>query len=45
MEIALSDLKLRHVFVINPGNATFPLTRQITAIGLDALGSLRELTS
>jgi predicted AAA+ superfamily ATPase len=45
MKIALSDLKLRHLFVINPGDASFPLTKQITALGLDALGSLRRLTS
>lgn len=45
MDIALSDLKLRHLFVVNPGRATFPLTKQITALGIDALGSLRQLTS
>jgi predicted AAA+ superfamily ATPase len=45
MAIAVADLKLRHLFVINPGDATFPLTEQITALGLDALGSLRQLTS
>jgi hypothetical protein len=45
MNTALSDLNLRHLFVINPGDATFPLTKQITALGLDALGSLRRLTS
>jgi hypothetical protein len=35
-----ADLKLRHLFVIDPGDASFPLTKQITA-----LGSLRHLTS
>jgi hypothetical protein len=45
MDIAISDLKLRHLFVVNPGDASFPLTKQITALGLDALGSLRRLMS
>ncbi len=34
MRIALEDLKLEHLFVVFPGNKTFPLAERITALGL-----------
>lgn len=35
MLIALQDLNLDHLYVINPNNATFPLADKITAEGLE----------
>ena len=34
MRIALEDLKLRKLFVIFPGNKTYPLHERVTALGL-----------
>lgn len=40
MRIALEDLKLKHLYVVTPGDETFALTRDITALGLEKIGSL-----
>ncbi len=40
MKVALKDLKLDHLYVIFPGNQTFPLTEHITAQGLETISSL-----
>ena len=37
IRIALSDLKLKHVFVIYPGTQRFPLASQVEAVPLHAL--------
>ncbi|MBI5495137.1 MAG: ATP-binding protein [Deltaproteobacteria bacterium] len=37
MRIVLEDLKLRHLFVIFPGNTTYPLHDRVTALGLGLL--------
>ncbi len=34
MRIACQDLKLDHLYVVYPGEATFPLSEKITARGL-----------
>lgn len=36
MKIAITDLKLDHLYVIFPGKLTFPLTEQISASGLES---------
>ncbi|MGZ3633067.1 MAG: ATP-binding protein [Parachlamydiaceae bacterium] len=36
MRISMVDLKLDHLYIIFPGNISFPLTEQMTACGLDA---------
>lgn len=41
MRIALSDLKLEHLFAVFPGEGEFPLDDKISAVGLDALTSPR----
>ncbi|MFT3839540.1 MAG: ATP-binding protein [Myxococcaceae bacterium] len=43
MRIALDDLKLKHLFVVTPGNRTYGLDDKITAIGLQALQKLRPM--
>lgn len=40
MRIALEDLKLKHLYVVVPGDETFPLADDVTAIGLEQIGSL-----
>ena len=40
MRIALEDLKLKHLYVVTPGKETFALTKDITALGLENIGSL-----
>lgn len=40
MHIAFDDLNLDHLYVVHPGSARFPLTDQITAIGLFELMNL-----
>ncbi len=40
MHVALADLKLDHLYVVHPGQHTFPLTRQITATPLPALSEI-----
>lgn len=37
MQIAINDLKLNHLYVIFPGNISFPLSEHITAQGLEIL--------
>ncbi|MBI4956688.1 MAG: ATP-binding protein [Myxococcales bacterium] len=39
MRIASADLGLDHLYVVTPGDATFPLAERISALGLDAIGS------
>lgn len=42
MTTALSDLSLRHLFVIHAGSSSFPLTRNISAVALSrAIDDLR----
>ena len=41
MHIALADLKLDHLYVIFPGDRSFPLTEQITAYGFELLQKLK----
>lgn len=41
MSIALADLKLDHLYVIFPGKFQFPLSEQITAMGLELLPKLK----
>jgi hypothetical protein len=33
MQVALEDLKLKHLFVIYPGDIDYPLSKQISVIG------------
>jgi hypothetical protein len=40
MHIALSDLKLDHLYIIFPGQVSFPISDQITACGLDKLSEI-----
>ncbi len=40
MHIAIQDLKLDHLYVIFPGNITFPLSDKITASGLQVISKL-----
>lgn len=37
MNIAIEDLKLNHLYIIFPGNMSFPMKETITACGLDVL--------
>lgn len=41
MRIAGEDLKLDHLYVVTPGAERFPLEKGITAVGLDAVATLR----
>ena len=41
MKIALQDLQLDHLYIIFPGDITFPLSENITACGLKILLSLQ----
>lgn len=43
MHIAMEDLKLRHLFVVYPGNKTFPLAQGLTAIAFEDLVQLPEM--
>ncbi|MBK9000059.1 MAG: ATP-binding protein [Myxococcales bacterium] len=40
MRIALSDLRLDHLYVVTPGQARFPMDAGISALGLGAIGAL-----
>ncbi|HLB94375.1 MAG TPA: ATP-binding protein [Candidatus Babeliales bacterium] len=40
MQIALTDLKLDHLYIIFPGQISFPISDQITACGLDKLSAV-----
>jgi len=40
MQIAMQDLKLDHVYLVYPGDFTFPLHENMTACGLDVLGNI-----
>ncbi len=42
MRIASSELSLSHLWIIYPGNQTYPITNNITALPLKNLPSLRE---
>ncbi len=42
MRIASSELSLNHLWVIYPGNETYPVTKNITALPLKNLETLRE---
>lgn len=39
MYIAMEDLKLDHLYLVFPHEATFPLAENITALGLKSIGS------
>lgn len=39
MQTSLEDLKLSHLYIINPGQETFPLTSHITVIGIEQIES------
>lgn len=41
MRIARDDLKLDHLFVIYPGNDTFPMDEKISAYGLENISKLK----
>jgi len=41
MNIALTDLKLDHLYVIFPGTQQFPLSENITACGLSSLNTIK----
>lgn len=41
MKIARDDLRLDHLYVVTPGDATFPMDERISALGLDAVGGGR----
>jgi len=43
MRIALADLKLKHLFVVTPGNRSYGLDEKITAVGLGAIDRLHGL--
>ena len=45
MHIALSDLKLDHLFVIYPGADRFPMDTKISAYGLESIACLAEHVS
>ena len=40
MQIAMQDLKLDHLYLVYPGDFTFPLQENMTACGLDALSKI-----
>lgn len=40
MQIAMHDLQLDHLFLIYPGDFTFPFNENMTACGLDALDTI-----
>jgi hypothetical protein len=40
MRIALEDLRLEELFVVHPGRDSYPLERNIRAVGLDGLAAL-----
>ncbi len=40
MRVAMQDLQLDHLYVVHPGEGTFPLAENITASGLDAMRPL-----
>ncbi len=42
MRIAAADLSLDHLWIVYPGSETYPVTRNITALPLKDLGSIRE---
>jgi uncharacterized protein len=42
MRIASSELSLNHLWIIYPGNETYPVTKNITALPLKNLETLRE---
>jgi len=44
IRIAMSDLQLDHVYIVNPGNATYLLDDKISVCGLDALASIKPST-
>lgn len=45
MHIALTDLKLDHLYIIFPGQISFPIGDQITACGLDKLSEIITITT
>ncbi len=40
MRVAMQDLQIDHLYVVHPGEGTFPLAENITASGLDAMRPL-----
>jgi len=42
MRIAVSDLTLRHLWIVYPGNETYPVTKNITTLPLKNLEVIRE---
>jgi hypothetical protein len=42
MRIASSELSLDHLWIIYPGNDTYPVMKNITALPLINLGTMRE---
>jgi predicted AAA+ superfamily ATPase len=42
MRIVSSELSLDHLWIIYPGNATYPVTKNITALPLKRIESIRE---
>jgi len=45
MHIALTDLKLDHLYIIFPGQICFPVSDQITVCGLDKLSEIIIITT
>jgi predicted AAA+ superfamily ATPase len=43
MHLVNDELKLEHLFLLYPGVETFPLTEQITAIGIDRIADLNKM--
>ncbi|MGX6960405.1 MAG: hypothetical protein ACIPMY_04130 [Rickettsia endosymbiont of Pentastiridius leporinus] len=43
MHIALTDLKLEHLYIINSGNNTYKKAEKITVIGIEDLSNLQLL--
>ncbi len=41
-QIALNDLGLQHLWLVHPGNHTYPVDEKISALPLTAIGQLRE---
>lgn len=38
--IAIEDLQLSHVYIVNPGNDIYPLTKEVSVLGLSKIMSL-----
>jgi hypothetical protein len=42
MQVASSELSLKHLWIVYPGNETYPVKKNITALPLRNLDTIRE---